>query len=155
VLLDPLVALAEPDVTEALDDFVVAADPLAEVAVPEELPVAPAEEASVVLAAAVDAAEEAEEVDAEPVPLETSTAAVPPDALLAQNPAPTVIEESKTPTRPASQQKPFPWLFLYKFQDGSAQDGAPSTAPMQVVLVGQHAAATAWLAATQFIEDGQ
>jgi len=65
-----------------------------------------AELAPVVLAeAAVEAAAEEAAVDAEPVPLVTSWAAVLEPTLLAQIPAPVWADSSIAPTWPASQQK--------------------------------------------------
>jgi len=105
-VLFPLLEAVAPDVAEALEDLVellvlealpvevaLAADPDA------EAPVVLAVLAAVVLTSVVEAAEETAEVDAEPVPLETSTAELSePLTLSVQNPAPVVAEELRAPT---------------------------------------------------------
>lgn len=177
VLSELLVVLA-PDVVEVEDDFVeVDEEPLVLVVeVPTVVLAAEGEDPVPLVLAALDTEEEDPEAVEDETPLETcvlyqhlddysgsgtrltSTAAVSEElTLLVQNPAPVFIEELKAPTWPSVQQNPFPWLFLYRAQEGSAQDctDAPSTAPMQLEDVGQQAAATAWLAGKHEKEDGQ
>jgi len=160
VVLDPVplaVLVAAP--VDAPDGLVVGAVPVAKAPVLVEVDVlVDVLSLSDVLVDELSSDEDVEpepEPEPEPFPGVTSTAAVSEEGTeVVQKPA-LVEEGSKAPTWPATQQKPFPWLFLYKDQEGSAHEGEPSTAPMQLAEVGQQAAATNEEAAIQVKDLGQ
>jgi len=137
IVLDPLVVLATTVVlVDALEEL---ADETVLVAVDE----------------ADEDAELADLVGAAPNP-DLVRKAVDWEPTLPLSTQPTVLAwVSTTPTLPTSQQKPFPSLPMNRFQDESAQSGAPSTAPTQLADEEQQEATSAFLAELQKRPAGQ